>query len=68
MDTPKKEYLNQTGLCEHFGISAQTIIKLRKEGLPCLHISRQLLLFKVEEVEEWLKNRRWDEDGREESK
>jgi len=58
MTKPERQYFKQNQLAEILGISANTIIRLRREGLPHFEVSKSLILFKLSEVEQWLRDRK----------
>jgi len=60
----QKEYFNQRQLCKHLGISVATIQKMREDGLPVLYTSKGLLLFKLIEVEKFLRGEQVDAEDR----
>ncbi len=48
-------YLNMRKLTQHFSLSRHTVLKLIKEGLPAIQLPSGYHLFKVSEVEAWLR-------------
>ena len=50
--------INVKQLCENLGVSRKTAYEYVKEGMPAIWLSKKVLRFDWEEVQEWYKTKR----------
>lgn len=53
-----KKIITNNELCEHYQISKPTASEYRKQGMPYINLSERTIRYNIDEVEQWLKNKK----------